>query len=59
MTVAVADAAAIHNHRVIEQRAFTFANRFHLLQQVTQLLDLEAIDLGNLLQLDGIILMMR
>ncbi len=49
VAVAVADAAAVHDHRVIEQRAFAVAGvSCSLPMKCGELLHVKAIDLGDL-----------
>ena len=57
--VSVADPAAIDHHATIQQRSFAFPNGPHFAEQVGQLFGMEQINLGQLFDLFGIILMMR
>ena len=59
VAVAVADAAAVNDHAVVKQRAVAFRNRFHLLQHVRELLDVEGVDFADLLQLVAVVLVVR
>ena len=51
VAVAVADAAAVDDHGVVEEGPVAFADRFELAQQVSELLDVESVDLPELLVL--------
>ena len=55
--VAVAEAAAVDDHRVVEQRPVAIGRGFQLLQKVREALDVEAVDLRYLLDLFGVALM--
>src|SRR5579884_1381510 len=48
VAVAIADARAVDDHRIIEQRTLALADGLHLFQQVGQLGDMEAVDLADL-----------
>ncbi len=54
MAVAVADAAAVDDHRVVQERVLALANGLELAQEVRELLDVEAVDLLKLLVLSGV-----
>ena len=43
--VAVADATAVNDYGIVEQRAVAFSSRFHFLKDVRELLDVERVDL--------------
>ncbi len=45
--VAVVNAAAVHHHRMVQQRPVALRNAFQLTEQVSKLLGMEPIDLGN------------
>src|SRR5262245_25796023 len=51
--IAVAEAAAIDDHAMIEQRAVAFSNRFQLPDEVGELFDVVAVDPGDLLDQVG------
>ena len=48
VAVAVADPAAVDDHRMVEERPFALTDRPELLEQVGELLDVEAVDLLDL-----------
>ena len=56
--VAIADAAAVDDHAVVEQGPVAFANGFQLLKNVGELLGVKAIDGADLGELAGVVLMM-
>ena len=45
VAVAVADAAAVDDHGVVEDRAVALADRLQLAEEVGELLDVELVDL--------------
>ena len=51
--------AAVHEHHVVEQRAVAVGRRPQLLQEVREHLHVQRVDLGELLQRVGTLLMMR
>ena len=57
--VAVADAAAVDDHAVVEQRAVALGDRLQLLEQVSQLGDVELVDLLDLLLLGRVAAVVR
>ena len=57
--IAVGDAAAVEDHRVIEQRAVAVRSRFHALDQISELIHVMRVDLDGLGDLDRIVLVMR
>ena len=59
VTVAVADSAAVDDHRTVEQRARAFWNRLEFAEQIGKLLDMESIDDLELLVLLGIASVVR
>ena len=59
MLIRVAHVGAIHDQRVIEQRALAVGNRLELLGEVRERRHVIAIDVGVALHLHGIVLMVR
>src|SRR5262245_64758647 len=59
MTVAVADARAIQNDHVVEQRAIAVGSVAQLLQIIREEFQMVLLNLSALLHLDRIVLMMR
>ena len=59
VAVAVADAAAVDDHAVVEQRAVAFLDRLQLAEQVGELLDVEAVDLLDLRLLLRVVAVVR
>jgi hypothetical protein len=59
VTVAVADAAAVYDQGVVQKRAFAVLSRLHLLQEVTEHLNVMLVDFLKPLDLGRIIEMMR
>ena len=59
VAVSVGQPAAVDDHRVVEQRAVAVLRRLELVEQICELLDVELIDLGDLLDLLFIARMMR
>ena len=51
VAVAVADAAAVDDHRVVKQRAIALTDRLQLAEQVGELFDVKAVDLLDLFML--------
>src|SRR5205814_4984910 len=59
VAVSVGQPAAVDDHRVVEQRAVAVLRRLELVEQICELLDVELIDLGDLLDLLFIARMVR
>ena len=59
VSISIADATAINDHRVVQQGSLSLANGLHFLQQIAQLLDLEVVDLAELLKFLGIVTVVR
>src|SRR4051812_31753982 len=57
--IAIADASAINDHTVIQQGAFSFGDRFELLEKISELRGVEIIYLRNFLFLGFIVSVMR
>ncbi len=59
MAVAIADAAAVNDGRVVEQRTIAVRRRFQPRDEFRELLHVIAIDLRNLVHQCGVVAMMR
>ena len=59
MNAAVAQSAAIKNHGMIQQRAITVRRRSQFLQVMREQCGMKNVDLGDLCDLHGIVLMVR
>ncbi len=59
MAVAIANAAAVNDHGVIEQGAIAIGRGFHLLQESSELLHVVLINGGHFIHQRGVIPMMR
>ena len=58
MAIAVAEPAAVNDHRMIEQRAVSIRRGFELLDEIREKLRMKDIDLNDFLDPIGIIAMM-
>ena len=56
VAVAVADRASVDDQAVVEEGAFALLDRFESLEQIGELLGVEAVDLANLCLLGGVAL---
>src|SRR5207249_4089106 len=57
--IGVAQASALHDHRVIEQRSVAVGGRAQLRREPGQEIDVVAVDLGRLLELHRVVLVVR
>src|SRR6266581_189419 len=58
MRIGVAEAAAVDDHRMVEEAAVAVGRRFHFLHQVGEGLDKMSVDLGDVVDLHRIVLVM-
>ena len=59
MSVAISNPAPINDHRIVQQGAFAFFDRFELLEEISELAYMKAVDSGNLLLFGLVISVMR
>src|SRR6185312_3138524 len=59
MAVAVADAASVNDHRMVEQGAVAVASRFQFTKEIRELLHMIAVDFRDFIHQLGIVAMMR